>query len=99
MIVGAEFKVLVQVEPVDDVHMSQMDFSCSFYTDMASSYEVKKEQMIQLDDDSYIALVDSTGMNPGNLRNRITVDIPDFDFADGYRREIVDVETGVKLMR
>jgi hypothetical protein len=55
--------------------------------------------MIKDSDDGYIALLDTTDMEPGTLRNRMTFDIPDKDFADGYRREIVDVPVGAKLHR
>lgn len=98
-IIGTEFKVLVEIEPVDEVHMADMEFTCLFYTRIDYPLTVTKEQMIKVNDDSYIALVDTTGMSPGTLRNRMTVDIPDKDFADGYRREVVDVEAGTKIYR
>ena len=98
-IIGTEFKVLVEIEPVDDVHMEDMELTCQFYTRLDNPLTVTKEQMIKVDADSYIALVDTTGMGAGSLRNRITVDIPDKDFADGYRREIVDIETGIRVYR
>ena len=98
-IIGTEFKVLVEIEPVDEVHMVDMEFTCQFYTKLNDPLMVTKEQMIKVNDDSYIALVDTTGMSAGTLRNRMTVDIPDKDFADGYRREVVDVEAGTKIYR
>lgn len=96
-IIGTEFKVLIEIEPVDEVHMADMEFTCQFYTRLDNSLTVTKEQMIKVNDDSYIALVDTTGMSAGALRNRMTVDIPDKDFADGYRREIVDVGAGTRI--
>lgn len=98
-IIGTEFKVLVEIEPVDDVHMVDMEFTSQFYTRLNEPLTVTKEQMIKVSDDAYIALVDTTGMSAGALRNRMTVDIPDKDFADGYRREVVDVEAGTKIYR
>lgn len=98
-IIGTEFKVLVEIEPVDDVHMADMEFTCQFYTRLNDPLTVTKEQMIKVNDDSYIALVDTTGMSAGTLRNRITVDIPDKDFADGYRREVTDISTDVKISK
>lgn len=98
-IVGTELKILSEIEPVDGVHMADMEFSCQFYTSEERPLIVTKEQMIKDSDDGYIALVDTAGMEPGTLRNRMTFDIPDKDFADGYRREIVDVPVGAKLHR
>lgn len=99
MIVGTECKVLVMVEPIDGVHMSGMEFSCLFYTDVSSPIEIKKDQMIKVDDDSYIALLDTSGFKPGTLRNRMIVDIPDHDFLDGFRREIADMEIDAKILQ
>lgn len=96
-IIGTEFKVLVEIAPVDDVHMVDMEFTCQFYTKIDAPKTITKEQMIKVSEDSYVALVDTTGMSAGTLRNRMTVDIPDKDFADGYRREVVDVEAGTKI--
>lgn len=96
-IIGTEFKVLIEIEPVDDVHMADMEFTSLFYTRLYAPLKVTKEQMIKVNNDSYIALVDTTGMKEGALRNRMTVDIPDKDFADGYRREIVDVGAGTRI--
>lgn len=96
-IIGTEFKVLVEIEPVDNVRMSDMEFSCRFYTQLNRPKTITKSDMIKVDDNSYIALVDTTGMREGALRNRMTVDIPDKDFADGYRREIVDVGAGTRI--
>jgi hypothetical protein len=98
-IIGTEFKVLIEIEPVDDVRMADMEFTSQFYTRLSNPLTVTKEQMIKVNDDSYIALVDTTGMSAGTLRNRMTIDIPDKDFADGYRREIVDIEAGTKIYR
>lgn len=96
-IVGTEFKVLIEIEPVDDVHMADMEFNCRFYTQLNRPKTITKNEMIKVDDNSYIALVDTTGMKDGALRNRMTVDIPDKDFADGYRREVVDVGAGTRI--
>lgn len=98
-ITGTEFKILVRIEPVGGIHMKDMRVSCVFYTRMDVPFAVSKDEMIYVDDDSYIALVDTYGMSSGVLRNRITCEVPDLDFDDGYRTEIVDVETGVTLYR
>lgn len=96
-IVGTEFKVLVEIDPVDGVHMTDMEFTCQFYTRQDRPMTISKKRMIKVDDNSYVALVDTTGMSAGVLRNRMTVDIPDKDFDDGYRREIVDVGAGTRI--
>lgn len=98
-ITGTEFKMLVRIEPIGGIHMKDMRVNCVFYTRMDAPFAVSKDEMIYVDDDSYIALVDTSGMSSGVLRNRITCEVPDLDFNDGYRTEITDVETGVTLYR
>lgn len=98
-IVGTEFKILVRIEPIDGVHMEDMEFVCEFYTRLEAPQAVAKSEMIKVDADSYIALVNTEGMSPGALRNRITVDVPDRDFDDDYRREITDIPTGIKIIK
>lgn len=98
-IVGTEYKVLLRIEPVDGVHMADMEFECMFYTRIQDPFVVKKSEMIKVDADNYIALVNTEGMSAGTLRNRMTVDIPDRDFPDDYRREIVDMVTDIKIAK
>lgn len=99
LIVGTEFKVMINIEPFDGVHMEEMEFECAFYTRINEPLVVRKSEMIKIDADNYIALVNTEDMNPGTLRNRMIVDIPDRDFADGYRREIVDMVTDMKVSK
>lgn len=98
-IVGTELKLLVRVLPIGDVHLQDMNFTCHFYTRSDSCVKVEKSEMLFVSEDSYIALVDTSDLQAGVLRNRIIFDIPDSDFHDGYRREVTDVETGVKLFK
>lgn len=98
-IVGTEYKVLLHIEPVDGVHMEDMEFECMFYTRIQEPFVVKKSEMIRVDADSYIALVNTEGMSAGTLRNRMTVDIPDRDFSDDYRRELLDMVTEIKISK
>lgn len=32
LIIGTEFKVMINIEPFDGVHMEEMEFECAFYT-------------------------------------------------------------------
>ena len=98
-IIGTEYKIVVRIEPVDGVHMEEMEFTCQFYTRIDAPVIVEKKDMIRVDADSYIALVNTEGMSAGTIRNRMTVDIPDRDFPDDYRREVVDLVTDIKISK
>lgn len=94
---GTEFKINVHVEPIDGLHMSDYDFTCRFY--IYSYVELTKNEMIKVDDDNYIACIDSSKLGVGPIMMCITAKIPDADFPDGFRTEIETVPTGVCISR
>lgn len=96
--IGTELKINVSIEPIDGTHMSDYDFICRFYIYTNRYVDVKKSEMIKLDNDNYVALVDSTAIGVGQIKMQVTAFIPDADFADdGVRTEIETVNTGIKV--
>lgn len=55
--------------------------------------------MVKVDDDNYVACVDSTKLGVGKIMCRVTAYIPDADFEDGLRTEIETVDTNVTITR
>lgn len=94
---GTEFKINVHVEPIDGLHMSDYDFTCRFY--IYSYVELTKNEMIKVDDDNYIACIDSSKLGVGTIMMRIIAQIPDADFPDGLRTEIETISTGLVISR
>ena len=98
-----EFKVNVHVEPIDGYHMSDYDFECMLYVYTNKGVVFKKgdESVKQTDDDNYRVCVsseDSAKIGRGTVKLKLTAHIPDGDFPDGYRTELVDgLCTGVTL--
>ena len=85
--IGTKLKINVNVEPFGDLHMSDYDFSAKFYTRAIKAVVVHKSDMIHVDNDNYIARVDTISMTPGVLMMVVTAQIPDADFSDGLRTE------------
>ena len=96
---GTEFKINVHVEPIDGLHMSDYDFTCRFYIDTNRNVEISKSEMIRMDDDNYIACIDSSKLGVGTIMMRIIAQIPDADFPDGLRTEIETISTGLVISR
>lgn len=96
---GTEFKINVHVEPIDGLHMSDYDFTCRFYIYTNRNVEISKSEMIRVDDDNYIACIDSNKLGVGTIMMRIIVQIPDADFPDGLRTEIETISTGLVISR
>lgn len=94
---GTELKINVHVEPIGNVHLSDCEFTCTFFIYSNKSQVIKKNDMIKVDEDNYIARVDTTGLGQGTIHMKIEVDVPDNDFADGYRKEVDVVCTGITI--
>lgn len=97
--VGSEIKINVNVEPHGVYHLSDYDFKCRFYTTQRSFIDVTKQEMIKLDNDNYIACIDTTRLGNGEVLLVFEAHLPDNDFADGYRTEIARLSTGVTIQR
>ncbi|WP_296122606.1 hypothetical protein [uncultured Bacteroides sp.] len=97
--IGTELKINVHVEPIDGFHMSDYDFTCRFYIYANRYVELGKSEMIRMDDDNYIACIDSSKLGTGNIMMRIMAYIPDADFSDGFRTEVETVDTMVIIRK
>lgn len=95
--IGTEYKINIKMDAVGDIHLSACDFFAIFYVNSTKMQQIQKEDMVEVDDDNYIALVDSTLTGAGALKARITVEIPDADFDDGKRTEVVVINTGIVI--
>lgn len=96
---GTEFKINVHVEPIDGLHMSDYDFTCRFCIYANRNVDISKSEMIKVDDDNYIACIDSSKLGVGTIMMRIIAQIPDADFPDGLRTEIETISTGLVISR
>lgn len=97
--VGTEYKINIKMEPMGEIHLANCEFEAQFFTNPTRAHNIIKSQMIMVDNDNYLAMVDSEKTGAGELMMRIAIDLPDADFADGTRREVHVVETGIKISR
>lgn len=94
--IGTELKLNVHLDKVDGKSAAEYDFNVEFYT-FQKKLVIPKEELTKVDDDNYIALVNTNDVGCGELKARITAYIPDSDFGDNYRKEVLTVNTGVKI--
>ena len=95
---GTELKINVHVEPIDGMHMSDYDFECVFFVYKNRPLVIKKNEMTKVDEDNYIAKVDSAKVGVGNLMMKFTADIPDSDMNDGLRKEVELVDLNIPII-
>lgn len=94
---GTELKLNVHVEPIGEVHLSDCDFSCTFFIYSNRPMVIHKSEMIKDDDDNYLALVDTEKLGTGTIKMKIEVQVPDAHFPDGFRKEVANVCTGITI--
>lgn len=96
---GTDIKINIHLDRLDGYRMSDIDFTCNFFIYTNRKITIKKEVMIKVDDDNYVACFDSTQLGIGKIMCRVTAYIPDADFEDGLRTEIETVDTNVTITR
>ena len=96
---GTELKINIHIDQLDNYKMKDIDFVCRFFIYADKYIELTKEEMIHVDDDNYMACVDSSKLGVGEIKVRITAQIPDSDFDDGYRQEVVTATTGIIISK
>lgn len=98
-VLGTELKINVNVKPIGNIHLSGCDFTCTFFVSSAKTVVKNKSDMIKVDDDNYIALINSEDLGVGTIKMTIKVLVPDPAFEDNYRTEIETVTTGITIKR
>lgn len=61
-----EYKFILRLDPIDGLHMSDYDFECALYVYTNRKVVIPKSKMRKVDDDNYIAKVDSAKVGVGN---------------------------------
>lgn len=95
---GTEFKINVNMEAISTYHMGDVDFVCVFYCRRGREVIIPKDEMIEIDEDNYVASLSSEDLGKGCLSVRYEADIPDADFSDGLRHEVVIVNTTLHIL-
>ena len=98
---GTEIKLNVSIDPIGDMTMDDYDFNVEAIcgTFKKRSVTFKKVQAIRVDENNFIICLDTAAVGTGELKLKVTAFLPDGDFADGKRTEIVEVGTGVEIVK
>lgn len=96
--VGTELKMHIGFSyPADNtITLDTLDnVIVEFFCNKNQVQTFTKEQLIREPDGQYYAPVDTTRTGSGQLKMKMTVEIPDNAFPDGYRTEIGICTTNV----
>lgn len=92
---GTIYKLNVHIEGLPGT-MDEVDFRCKFWT-YRKELTVEKKDMIRLDENNYMAVVDSSRLGRGTIKVQTTVLVPDTDVEGGVRTEIYTEYTDIKV--
>ncbi len=93
---GTTYKLAVSVSGLEPESMDTVPFSCRFWT-WNGGVTLRKDEMVRLSANSYVAVVDSALLGRGTIKVETTVQIPDGDCPGGYRTEVYREDTGIRI--
>jgi hypothetical protein len=96
---GTELKLNINIEPIGAVTMEDYDFEVEVYCSAKKVIVIPKSEAIKVDSNNYIVLVDTNVVGAGELKCKITAHIPDGDFADRGRTEVVVCTTNITITK
>lgn len=96
---GTELKLNISIEPVDGLTMDDYEFQIEAYCTPRKTIVVQKSEAIKVDSTNYIILVDTSVVGQGDLKLKVTAHIPDGDFNDQLRTEVMVVDTGLTIIK
>lgn len=97
--IGTELKLNINIEPIGSTTMDNYDFEVEVYCSIKRIVTIQKKDAIRIDESNYVVLVDTKETGAGDLKCRVTAHIPDDDFADGFRTEVVGLDTGINIIK
>lgn len=93
-----EAKLNINIEPIDDLTMDDYDFTVDIYCNSNGNIlSFNKSELTRVDENNYIAKVDTTKLDVGAIKVKITAYIPDSDFSDGFRTEVAYINTRINI--
>lgn len=95
--IGSKKKINVFAELGNGLHLSDVNFRVRIFTQTRHA-DYQKDELIKVDDDNYLCKVDTTKLGAGEYWVKLYVDMPDADFEDGIRPEVLTFPSGLKMM-
>lgn len=97
--IGTELKLNIHIEPIGETTMDDYDFEVEVYCSPKRPIIIPKANAIRIDSDNYVVLVDTNVVGAGDLKCKVTAQVPDWDFPDQLRTEVVCIDTGINIIK
>ena len=96
---GTELKLNIHIDPIDGVTIDDYDYTTEVYCSPRKSIVIPKSETIRTDNENYIVRVDTNIIGVGKIICRVVAQIPDGDFDDGLRTEVVAITTNINVVK
>jgi hypothetical protein len=97
--IGTELKLNIHIEPIGETTMDDYNFEVEVYCSPKRPIIIPKANAIRIDSDNYVVLVDTNVVGAGDLKCKVTAQVPDGDFPDLLRTEVVCIDTGINIIK
>ena len=96
---GSQEKILITSELPDGLTMSEVDFSVEVFNADAKDKKrtFEKAECILTDEGDYVVIIDTDDYGIGMLMVKVTFQIPDADFPDGFRKSVVRINPHITI--
>lgn len=81
----SEHKIVVGIEPIGGVRLSDCDFTVNLYVYTNRRISIPKSKCIEQGDGSYFVTFNTKDLGRGNVMMSLNIHIPDADFEDGFK--------------
>lgn len=85
---GSDLKINVSFDVGNNLTMDDVDFDCTFSVG-SKKFLIPKSGLVRLDEHNYLACIRANQLMRGQVSCEVRVKVPDTDFEDGIRNEVV----------
>ena len=95
---GTELKMNISIDEIAGYTMDSYDFIVEFYCMPNRKLRLEKSALVRTDANNYTAVVDTKAVGIGALKCKVTAYIPDADCEDGFRTEVLLMDTELQII-
>lgn len=95
---GTKFKYNIHVDPIEGLTMDDYDFAVEVCTKPRVSQKFAKPDLIRVDSENYVARIDTSLIGIGPMEVKFIAMLPDADFENGWRPEVIRHKTGINIL-
>lgn len=94
---GSQVVLNLHIDPVDGVSSKEYDFGV--IVSAKREVQLAKSNLVEVDDDNYIILLDTTDVGLGEIVIKVDAYLPDGRWPNGTRRELTKIDTGLNIVK